>query len=136
MLSERNVYNLLHQRILCSIRTAPSKNILQYYICSLREDTLTLERFFVAITWSENKKTSTIYVSQKFQLSIKMASFRNLTVEESIAKLRSIDGYENILRQQLESIFITPYSPKPTLKPVTRPKKCTPTPSTKPKKNS
>lgn len=51
-----------------------------------------------------------------------MASFRNLTAEESIAKLRSIDGYENILRQQLENIFITPYSPKPTLKPVTRPK--------------
>ena len=45
-----------------------------------------------------------------------MSSFENLTIEELkiLAKPRSIDGYENMSRQQLDHIFETPSIPKPT----------------------
>ena len=45
-----------------------------------------------------------------------MSSFENLTIEELkiLAKARSIDGYENMSRQQLDHIFKTPSISKPT----------------------
>ena len=45
-----------------------------------------------------------------------MSSFENLTIEELkiLAKASSIDGYENMSRQQLDHIFKTPSIPKPT----------------------
>ena len=36
---------------------------------------------------------------------------------ELLAKLRNIERYENMSRQQVESVFATPSAPKPTLKP-------------------
>ena len=56
-----------------------------------------------------------------------MASFENLATLELImilAKFRNKDGYENMSRQQLESIFGALFLPKPEPKP--RPKKLTP----------
>ena len=54
-----------------------------------------------------------------------MESFENLAVNELklLAKARIIDGYKNMSRQQLESIFTTPSPPKPTPKSKPRPKK-------------
>lgn len=41
---------------------------------------------------------------------------------ELLAKLRNIERYENMSRQQVESVFATPSAPKPTLKPKPKPK--------------
>ena len=68
-----------------------------------------------------------------------MESLENLAIEElkMLAKVRSINGYKNIFRQQLESMFTIPSS-NPTPKPKPRPKKRTsvptPTPDPRPKK--
>ena len=45
-----------------------------------------------------------------------MASFDLLATQEliSLTKQKNVAGYKNMLRQQLESIFITPFSSKPT----------------------
>ena len=43
-----------------------------------------------------------------------------------LAKAKMLDGYENMFRQQLESIFIIPLPPRPALGPVPRLKKFTP----------
>ena len=45
-----------------------------------------------------------------------MASLKNLTIEDlkMLTKTRNIQGYKNISRQQLECIFTTPSTPKPT----------------------
>ena len=51
-----------------------------------------------------------------------------------LTKLRNVDGYDDMSRQQLESIFTTPSLPKPTTKPTLKPKKRTPTPAPKSKK--
>lgn len=55
----------------------------------------------------------------------KMASFENVTSEESIilAKLRNADNQENMFRQELENMFAATTTPKtfPRLNP--RPKK-------------
>ena len=50
-----------------------------------------------------------------------MASFENLTTQELmiLANFRNVEGYENMVRQQLESMFTTPPLPKPT--PTPRP---------------
>lgn len=47
-----------------------------------------------------------------------MARFQNFIIEKIkiLAKARSINGYENICKQQLESIFTKPSIPKLTLK--------------------
>ena len=49
----------------------------------------------------------------------KMISLKYLTIKElkMLAKTRSIDGYDNMSRQQLESIFAMNSSSKPTPKP-------------------
>ena len=58
-----------------------------------------------------------------------MASFENLTTPELmiLAKLRNVDGYENMCMQQLENILTTTSSPKHAPKPAFRPKTHTPT---------
>ena len=50
-----------------------------------------------------------------------MANFENLKTQELmiLANLRNVEGYENMFRQQLESMFTTPPLPKPT--PTPRP---------------
>lgn len=47
-------------------------------------------------------------------------SFENLKSEELIilAKLRNADGFKNMPKQHLESIFATPTAPKPCSRPV------------------
>ena len=64
-----------------------------------------------------------------------MSSFEKLTLEElkMLAEARSINRYENMSRQQVESIFTRPSTPKSTSKPALKPKK--PTPFLKPKKH-
>ena len=48
-----------------------------------------------------------------------------------LAKARSIDGFENMSQQQLENTFTAPFTSKPLLKPVPKPKKHTPTTGTR-----
>ena len=70
----------------------------------------------------------------------RIASFQNLTTQELTIfnKLGSIDGYEHICRQELWSIFPTPYLPKPSPKSASRSKNLTPmtavTPAPRPEK--
>ena len=47
-----------------------------------------------------------------------MARFQNFIIEKlkTLAKARSINGYENMSKQQLESIITKPSIPKLTLK--------------------
>ena len=54
-----------------------------------------------------------------------MKNFENLAMKElkMLAKVRSINGYENMSRKQLESIFTTSSTPKPTPELITKPKK-------------
>ena len=52
-----------------------------------------------------------------------MTSLETLTMKELIIKLKTIDGYENISRQQLESIFKTSPALKATPKTVPGSKK-------------
>ena len=62
-----------------------------------------------------------------------MKNFENLAMKElkMLAKVRSINGYENMSRKQLESIFTTSSTPKPTPELITKPKKITPATATK-----
>ena len=55
-----------------------------------------------------------------------------------LAKARSIDGYENMSRQQLESTFtaMSKPKPKPTSKSASNPKKCTPAAAARCKKHT
>ena len=64
-----------------------------------------------------------------------MSSLESLTIEELkiLTKARFIDGYENTSTQQLDSIFTTRSTLKPTQKPASKSKK--PTLLLKPKKN-
>ena len=70
-----------------------------------------------------------------------MTSFENLTSAELmiLAKLRKVDGCENISRQQLRTIFPTPPTPEAFRRFALRPKKFTPkkpTPAFRPKKST
>ena len=67
-----------------------------------------------------------------------MTSFQNLIAQELmiLSILRTVGGFENMSRQQLESIFTAPSLPKPTPKLPPRPKNHTPTPVLRPKKRT
>ena len=63
-----------------------------------------------------------------------MTSFDNLAIEElkMLTKAGCVDDYENMSKQQLESISTTLSSAKPSLKPKPGPKKRKPMPAPKP----
>ena len=60
---------------------------------TLKKDTWTLEWFCEVITyWSENKKILIVLFRTTFWLCISIVSFENLTAEELIAVLRSLEN--------------------------------------------
>ena len=83
---------------------------------------------FRSIFFSKNMGLLKIVLKNIMKCYYKMTSLENLTSAELMiaAKLRKVDGCENISRQQLENIFPTLPTPKPFPKFFLRPNKFTP----------
>ena len=86
------------------------------------------KRLFITF-WNDNQKNRLIWLEELSGIVYRAAGFENFITQELIivAKLRNMNGYENMSRQQLENIFTTPSSLKHTIKSAPRPKKHTST---------
>ena len=86
------------------------------------------KRLFITF-WNDNQKNRLIWLEELSGIVYRAAGFENFITQELIivAKLRNMNGYENMSRQQLENIFTTPSSLKHTVKSASWPKKHTPT---------